>query len=107
MWYDTLVDGSIFREWITNVARRDAATRIAHLLCELGVRLEALGLGKRDSFELSMSQEQLADSTGLTAVHVNRTLKELEARALINRTNRTVSIADWHRLEAAGDFEDS
>ena len=107
MWYDTLVDGSVFREWIANVARRDAAARLSHLLCEFGVRLQALGLAKRDSFELPMTQEQLADATGLTAVHVNRTLKELEAQGLIKRTNRYVAVGDWDRLEKAGDFDAS
>ena len=104
MWCDTLVDGSIFREWIANVARRDAATRLAHLLCEFGIRLEAIGIGDRNSFELPMTQEQLADATGLTSVHINRTLKELEARGLITRTLRYVAVADWNGLEQAGDF---
>jgi CRP-like cAMP-binding protein len=107
MWYDTLVDGSIFREWILNVARRDAQQRIAHLLCELGLRLEALGLGDRGSFELPMTQEQLADSTGMTPVHVNRSLMELEARGLITRTVRYVAVADWENLQQAGDFSDA
>jgi CRP-like cAMP-binding protein len=107
MWYDTLVDASIFREWILNIARRESIQRIAHLLCEFGIRLEALGLGKRLSYELPMTQEQLADATGLTPVHVNRTLKELEARGLITRTVRNVAVADWSNLERAGDFNDA
>ena len=107
MWYDTLVDGSIFREWIANNARRDAAARIAHLLCEFGVRLEALGLAQRDRFQLPMTQEQLADATGLTPVHVNRTLKQLEAERLIERAQRNISVADWSRLQHVADFDDS
>jgi CRP-like cAMP-binding protein len=107
MWYDTLVDGSVFREWIANIARRDAAARLAHLLCEVAIRLDAVGLGERESFELPMTQEQLADATGLTSVHVNRTLKELEARGLITRTLRYIAVADWAQLEKAGDFNDS
>lgn len=107
MWYDTLVDGSIFREWILNIARRDAQARIAHLLCEFGVRLEMLGLGDRCSFELPMTQDQLADTTGLTGVHVNRTLMELQAQGLITRTVRFVAVADWDRLREAGDFEEA
>jgi CRP-like cAMP-binding protein len=106
MWYDTLVDGSIFREWILNIARRDAQTRIAHLLCEFGVRLEALGLGDRSSYELPMTQDQLADATGLTPVHVNRSLMELETRGLIARTVRYVAVSDWRNLKAAGDFDE-
>jgi CRP-like cAMP-binding protein len=71
MWIDTLVDGSIFREWITNVGRRDARTRIAHLLCEFSLRMKLAALGRDNLYELPMTQEQLADATGLTAVHVN------------------------------------
>lgn len=107
MWRDTLIDGSIFREWIANIARRDAPARIAHLLCEFGVRHEAAGLGDRQSFELPMTQEQLADCTGLTAVHVNRSLKALEARGDITRSVRHVSIADWEKARDTGDFEEA
>lgn len=98
LWYDTLVDAAIFREWIANVGRRDSSARLAHLLCEFGLRLETAGLGNRASYELPMTQEHLADATGLTQVHVNRTLKTLEEGGLIARTKKSVSIADWKRL---------
>ena len=104
MWYDTLVDGSIFREWIANIARRDGPARLAHLLCEFGLRLEYAELGSRTGYELPLTQEQLADATGMTPVHVNRVLKELEQRGLITRSVRSVGIADWDRLEKAADF---
>ena len=106
MWTDTLVDGSIFREWIANVGRRDARTRMAHLLCEFSLRLKVAGLGTDDQYELPMTQEQLADATGLTSVHVNRTLKALERDGLIQRSNpRFVQIGDWRKLAEAGDFD--
>lgn len=105
LWHDTLVDGSIFREWIANVGRRDARTRLAHLLCEFALRLEAAGLGGPRGYELPMTQEQLADATGLTSVHVNRTLKALEKDGLIARTQRSVTIDSWEKLAAAGDFD--
>lgn len=104
MWFDTLVDGSIFREWITNVGRRQARRRLAHLLCEFAIRLEAAGLGKRDEYLLPMTQEQLADCTGLTPVHVNRTLREMDAEGLLTRTKRNVTVNDWKRLATIGDF---
>jgi CRP-like cAMP-binding protein len=106
MWLDTLVDGSIFREWIANVGRRDAHTRIAHLLCEFALRLKVAGLGETTDYELPMTQEQIADCTGLTAVHVNRMLKLLESENLITRTtSRSVTIGDWRKLADAGDFD--
>ena len=106
MWLDTLVDGSIFREWITNVGRRDAKTRISHLLCEFALRLKLAGLGEPTNYELPMTQEQLADATGLTPVHVNRTLKVLERDRLIDRTSaRSIVIGDWRKLADAGDFQ--
>lgn len=104
MWFDTLVDGSIFREWITNIGRRQAHARLAHLLCEFAMRLEAAGLGKRDDYTLPMTQEQIADATGLTAVHVNRTLKALNAEGVLRRTNRSVTVSDWKGLAKIGDF---
>ena len=106
MWLDTLVDGSIFREWIANVGRRNARARIAHLLCEIGMRLQHAGLSDNRSYSLPMTQEQIGDATGLTAVHVNRTVKALEADGLILRTSpRAVNIGDWKLLADAGDFD--
>jgi len=106
MWFDTLVDGSIFREWIANVGRRDARTRVAHLLCEFALRLKVAGLGDEVGYQLPMTQEQLGDATGLTSVHVNRTIKQLEADGLIDRVSpRSISIGDWKKLADVGDFD--
>jgi CRP-like cAMP-binding protein len=106
MWIDTLVDGSIFREWIMNVGRRDAKTRLAHLLCEFALRLKVAGLGDDTNYELPMTQEQLADTTGLTPVHVNRSIKALEQEGLIRRLHpRAIHIGDWRKLADAGDFD--
>jgi CRP-like cAMP-binding protein len=106
MWYDTLVDGSIFREWIANVGRRDARTRVAHLLCEFALRLKVAGLGDEVGYQLPMTQEQLGDATGLTSVHINRTIKQLEAEGLIDRVSpRAITIGDWKKLAEVGDFD--
>lgn len=106
MWQDTLVDGSIFREWIANVGRRDARTRVAHLLCEFALRLKVAGIGEENDYELPMTQEELADAVGLTAVHVNRTMKSLQRDGLITRpTSRSILIENWKKLAAAGDFD--
>jgi CRP-like cAMP-binding protein len=100
----TLIEASIFREWVLNIGRRDARGRMAHLLCEFAVRLEALGLAPDHGYELPMTQEQLADATGLTSVHVNRVLKSLEGEGLIVRNRRNISFPDWRRLREVGDF---
>jgi len=106
MWIDTLVDASIFREWIANVGRRDSRTRLAHLLCEFAIRLRLAGLGEDTHYELPMTQEQLADATGMTSVHMNRTLKALEKEGLIARPNpRSIFIGDWRKLAEVGEFD--
>jgi CRP-like cAMP-binding protein len=105
MWYETLVDASIFREWTLNVGRRDARSRAAHMLCEFALRLEIAGLGERCDYELPMTQEQLADALGLTSVHTNRTLMGLGGEGLIERRHRSVKIVDWPGLMKVGDFD--
>ena len=105
MWYETLVDGSIFREWILNVGRRDAFTAIAHLLCEFAMRAEAANIGQSVQYELPLTQEQLADAVGLTSVHVNRTLMRLEEEGHIRRNRRVIEIDDWQNLAKVADFE--
>jgi CRP-like cAMP-binding protein len=104
MWIDTLVDAAIFREWLVNVGRRDSLSRIAHLLCEFALRLEVAGLASHYRYELPMTQEQIADCTGLTPVHVNRVLKDLGRQGLISRDRRSVAISDWEGLSHVGDF---
>jgi CRP-like cAMP-binding protein len=104
MWTETLIDASIFREWTLNIGRRDSISRIAHLLCELALRMEAAGLANDGGYGLPMTQEQLADAVGLTPVHVNRVLKELGKRGLITRDRRAISIPDWENLREVGDF---
>jgi CRP-like cAMP-binding protein len=99
-----LVEASIYREWTLNVGRRNARTRLAHLLCELGMRLDALELAENYGYHLPMTQEELADALGLTPVHVNRTIKSLEADNLIVRDRRRVSFPDWQKLREEGDF---
>ncbi|MES2120270.1 MAG: Crp/Fnr family transcriptional regulator [Pseudomonadota bacterium] len=106
MWVDTLIDASIFREWVVNVGRRDSRARIAHLICELIVRLEKQGLGSDDAFDFPITQEQLADATGLTAVHTNRTLQGLRREGLIELNSRSLRVLDRDGLREAGDFDE-
>jgi CRP-like cAMP-binding protein len=104
LWRDTLVDASVFREWILNVGRRDALQRVAHLLCELALRQEEAGLCSGPDYEWPMTQEQIGDATGLTSVHVNRTVGRMRTEGLIRTNGRSITITDWPRLQRAGDF---
>jgi len=106
MWIDTLIDASVFREWVVNVGRRDSRTRLAHLLCELSLRLERIGADKGGTLDFPLTQEQLADATGLTAVHTNRTLQSLRRDGLIKLSSGNLSILDWDGLREAGDFDE-
>jgi CRP-like cAMP-binding protein len=100
----TLVEASIFREWTLNIGRRDARSRIAHLLCEFAYRMSTQGLCPDGTYELPMTQEQLADATGLTSVHVNRVLQALKREGLIERDRRMVRFVSWDGMRDVGDF---
>ena len=101
-----LVEGSIFREWILNVGRRDAKSRLAHVLCELAVRLDGHGLAEEMGYHLPMTQAELADALGLTPVHLNRVIRALELDGLLVRTKRELSFPDWERMRDLADFND-
>lgn len=106
IWMDSLLDSSIFREWVVNVGRRDARARIAHLLCELATRLRTLGTAEETMFDFPLTQEQIADATGLTAVHTNRTLQSLRKDGLISLGSSRLQILDWEGLCETGDFNE-
>lgn len=106
MWMETLIDSSVFREWVVNVGRRASKARIAHLLCELAIRLAKVGGGQHGTFEFPLTQEQLADATGMTPVHTNRTLQKLRKDGLIQLTGRSLQILDWEGLKEVGDFDE-
>jgi CRP-like cAMP-binding protein len=104
LWRDCLVDASIFREWVLNVGRRDAKMRIAHMLCEFATRCEAAGLGSPSTLWLPMTQEHIGDATGLTSVHVNRTLRSLREDGALEGAGRFYKVADWDQLKYAASF---
>ena len=105
-WRDCVADGSLFSEWVVNVGRRDALARIAHLLCEMAIRCERAGLGTRSAFPLPITQSDLGDATGLTSIHVNRTLKQLRTQIGVTIKSGTVMVPDWNALVSTGDFDD-
>lgn len=103
-WRDTLVDAAIFREWVANVGRRPAYQRLAHLFCELYLKQAAVGLAGDYRCPMPMTQVDLADATGLTSVHISRTLRELRRDRLIELRSRLLTIPDWARLVEAAEF---
>ncbi len=105
LWLSTIVDAAIHREWMLSLGRRDAASRLAHLFCELQVRLTAAGLAEHGRYELPITQTDLAEILGLTPVHVNRMLKELREKGFVTFRNKTVEIKDWDSLVRLAEFD--
>jgi CRP-like cAMP-binding protein len=104
-WFGTNMDAAIHREWTVSLGRRTALGRMAHLFCELLVRLRIVGLTQDQSFDFPLTQQELSECLGLTSVHVNRTLQELRKRGLIELENRRATILDLKSLQAAGEFD--
>lgn len=104
-WRDCTVDSSILAKWVGNLGRKNSLGRISHVLCEVALRMENADLGSRCLFQLPISQEQLADAGGMTAVHVNRTLQELRRRNLIRFKSGVVEIVDWDAIVELSDFD--
>jgi CRP-like cAMP-binding protein len=104
-WRDTLVDAAMFRQWTLNVGRRQAPARLAHLLCELLVRLRAVELVEDHAFNLPVTQAELADALGISNVHVNRVLQDLRGQGLISLHGHTLKVLDWEGLKTVGEFD--
>ncbi|MGF1626373.1 MAG: Crp/Fnr family transcriptional regulator [Alphaproteobacteria bacterium] len=105
LWWATLVDAAILREWLASMARRPSDQQLAHLLCELLLRLRAVGHANGNSYPLPVTQEELADTLGISAVHVNRMLQQLREDGLIVLQGRTLTIPDVDRLMEFADFD--
>lgn len=101
----SLVDKSILRNWIVNNGRRDAHTRISHLLCELHARMSMVGLVQASHLDLPLTQEDLADATGLTGVHTNRVLQRLRFEGLIELRHRVLTLPNPEALRQAAGFD--
>jgi CRP-like cAMP-binding protein len=104
LWRTTLIDAGIFRAWMTNIGRRDAYERVAHLFCETFLRLRSVGLANERDYELPVTQAEIGDSLGLSTVHVNRTLQKLRGDGLITLRGPHMTINDWEGLTRAADF---
>jgi CRP-like cAMP-binding protein len=105
LWRETLIDAAIFREWVMNVGQREAYQRMAHVLCELLVRLRAVGLAEDHACDLPITQAEFADALGITTVHVNRVLQQMRADGLIESKGTQIKIPDWDKLKQAGEFD--
>ena len=107
LWWATLVDEAIMREWIVNLGARQAEERVAHLLVELLYRLRAVGLATDKGYALPLSQEKLGECTGLSAVHVNRVLTRLRKAGLVSFQRHRVAIDNLEALRAMAGFDPS
>ncbi|GJE41510.1 Crp/Fnr family transcriptional regulator [Methylobacterium soli] len=104
-WRDTLVDAAIFREWMIGIGRKTAYGRIAHLFCEMYLKLQAVGLARGYRYTLPITQIDLGDALGLSNVHVNRTLQDMRGKGLITLRNNTLVIEAWNELMRVSEFD--
>lgn len=104
LWWETLVYLAVQREWTVNLGQREALERVPHLLCELFIRLRSVGSTQGTSCEFPITQSDLGEATGLSAVHINRTLQDLRAANLIMLRDRTLTIPNLEDLKRASKF---
>jgi len=107
LWWSTLVDEAVLRHWLINIGQRDAYDRTAHLFCELWERAAQVGLVNGNAFDLPLTQEQLGDSLGLTAVHTNRVLQRMRGEGLITFQGKRLAILDMEGMRGAAAFDPS
>ncbi|MBN8807170.1 MAG: Crp/Fnr family transcriptional regulator [Sphingomonas sp.] len=105
LWFSTMVDAAMHREWIFRLGRLDAVGRVAHMLSETYCRLHSVGLVKNHSFDWPLTQQDLGEACGLTGVHVNRTLRVLREAGMAEVSDHVVTVLDYDRLASAGEFD--
>jgi CRP-like cAMP-binding protein len=105
LWRSTMIDAAVNREWMVSLGARSAAVRIAHLFCEIYLRMQRVGLANGNSFALPLTQVDLGDATGLTAVHTNRMLRRLRQAGLATFANGEVTILDLEGLKTFAEFD--
>jgi CRP-like cAMP-binding protein len=104
-WRDTLIDAAMFREWIVNVGQRPAPARLAHVMVELRERLKVVGRVSANGFEMPLTQEQIGEALGITAVHVNRVLKQLRQDGILDFHRGRVTVLDETKFLELADFD--
>ena len=107
LWRCVLRDEAIAREWLVNMGRRDGLEKVAHLLCELRFRLDAVGLARAEELDLKLTQTEMADVLGLSSVHVNRVLKQLRRVEMIKISGGVVTMLNRAALEKMAGFDPS
>jgi CRP-like cAMP-binding protein len=105
LWWSTMSDSAILREWIVDHGSRDGLERIAHLMCEMLIRYRVIGETTDCSFPFLLTQEELADATGMTPVHVNRMIQQLRTQKLIELTGRVLTVLDPKALQQVAKFD--
>lgn len=105
LWFSTLLDAALHREWIFKLGRLPAQGRVAHFLCETELRLRAVGLSDGAAFDLALTQTDLAEICGLTSIHVNRVLRDLRERGLCTLRGGVVTLHDRAGLARLGEFD--
>lgn len=102
---ESAIGAQVAREWVVNIGQRTALERIAHLICELYARMDAVGLVTNGAFVLPLTQRDIADAQGLSAVHVNRVLQDLRRKGLIRADRRRLAVLDWGQLQRLALFD--
>ncbi|MDO9415850.1 Crp/Fnr family transcriptional regulator [Pararhizobium sp.] len=105
LWLHTLIDGAIHREWIVSMGRKSKKAHLAHLICELYVRLGIVRRTDGTSFYFPLTQMEMADVLGISIVHMNRTIQSLRKDGLLVWINHTITIVDWPRLQEVAEFD--
>src|SRR3954454_15457591 len=103
---ESLIQAGIFRQWLVNLGTRDASGRLAHIVCELTVRLQAVGQARDFSFSMPWTQTDVADACGITSVHANRVIQEFRRTGLVEWESKRVKIRDWDALVGVAGFDD-
>lgn len=104
---ESMIEAAVFRDWVVNLGQRPGYGRLAHAFCELACRLRAVNRMKGDSFDFPVTQEELGQAAGLSAVHVNGVMRRLKENGLVSHQSGVLTIHDWEGLRRAGDFEPS
>ena len=107
LWWSTLADEGVLREWLLSIRQRDPLTRVASLFCELHIRAARVGLANESTFSAPMTQIILSEAMGMTAVHANRVMRALREQDLIKMHGKQVTIPDVERLASFCDFDSS